>query len=290
MHRLRNTYIIFTSDNGFFYGQHRLVGGKFLAYEPSTHLPLLIRGPGDQAGQRNGPAGQPTSTSRRRSSNWPGSSPTTASTARSLFPFAHDPSLLTRRPVLFESFVRPATSKKTAAPGPRRRSRAGLRRRREHERRQGATASIVAPPKNYYGILLGPYKYIEWPDGEKELYDMETDPNELNNIVREPNFFPIRDFLHRELERLETCHARSAAKSPKPAADPAGTVENSSTKRNSAKGNGNGKRRKKNAKRSTSTNRRPAGRLLVQAGASTQRKPMWLVEVSSASAWRAAGR
>ena len=62
---------------------------------------------------------------------------------------------------------------------------------------------MVAPPKNYYGIRLGPYKYIEWPDGEKELYDITNDPYELNNIVRDPDYSPIRTFLHTELERLE---------------------------------------------------------------------------------------
>nr|MBA3867378.1 DUF4976 domain-containing protein [Solirubrobacterales bacterium] len=72
----------------------------------------------------------------------------------------------------------------------------------------GATASIVAPPKNYYGIRLGPYKYIEWPDGEKELYDITKDPYELNNKARDPNYFPIRGFLHKELERMETCVGR----------------------------------------------------------------------------------
>ena len=72
-----------------------------------------------------------------------------------------------------------------------------------------AHASEVAPPKNYYGIRLGPYKYIEWPDGEKELYDINKDPYELNNIVRDPNYFPIRAFLHTELERLETCSGRT---------------------------------------------------------------------------------
>ena len=65
-----------------------------------------------------------------------------------------------------------------------------------------ATASILAPPKDYEGIRLGPYKYIAWPNGEKELYDIEKDPNELNNIVRIPNYFPIRNYLHRELRRL----------------------------------------------------------------------------------------
>ena len=68
---------------------------------------------------------------------------------------------------------------------------------------------MVAPPKNYYGIRLGPYKYIEWPDGEKELYDINKDPYELNNIVRDRNYAPIRAFLHKELERLEECSGRT---------------------------------------------------------------------------------
>ena len=60
----------------------------------------------------------------------------------------------------------------------------------------GATASILAPPKDYEGIRLGPYKYIAWPSGEKELYDINKDPNELNNLVKIPNYFPIRNYLH----------------------------------------------------------------------------------------------
>ena len=44
--RLDSTYILFTSDNGFFQGEHRIVKGKYLAYDPSTHVPLMIRGPG----------------------------------------------------------------------------------------------------------------------------------------------------------------------------------------------------------------------------------------------------
>jgi N-acetylglucosamine-6-sulfatase len=42
---LDNTYIIFTSDNGFFHGEHRVVAGKVLLYEPSIRVPLIIRGP-----------------------------------------------------------------------------------------------------------------------------------------------------------------------------------------------------------------------------------------------------
>ena len=84
LHRLQNTYIIFTSDNGFFYGEHRLVGGKFLAYEPSTDLPFLIRGPGIKPGPK--PASWPRpSTSRRRSSNSPSEADRSID-GRSLYP------------------------------------------------------------------------------------------------------------------------------------------------------------------------------------------------------------
>ncbi|MGH2577104.1 MAG: sulfatase family protein, partial [Actinomycetota bacterium] len=47
---LEETYIIFASDNGFFRGEHRIIGGKYLPYDPSSKVPLLIRGPGIPAG------------------------------------------------------------------------------------------------------------------------------------------------------------------------------------------------------------------------------------------------
>ncbi len=43
-HQLRNTWFIFTSDNGFMLGEHRMVGKKKL-YEESERVPLIIRGP-----------------------------------------------------------------------------------------------------------------------------------------------------------------------------------------------------------------------------------------------------
>lgn len=207
MHRLRNTYIIFTSDNGFFYGEHRLTGGKFLAYEPSTHLPLLMRGPGIKPGTETGQLAS-TIDIAPTLLELAGVEPDKSVDGTSLYPFAHDPSLRTRRPLLFESFVQSNDVEEGGA-RPSSAARASAARARTSGGEAKATASELAPPKNYYGIRLGPYKYIEWPDGEKELYDINRDPNELNNIVRDPNFFPIRAFLHTELERLETCHART---------------------------------------------------------------------------------
>ena len=43
---LDNTYIIFSSDNGFHIGQHRLAPGKTCGYEEDVNVPLIIRGPG----------------------------------------------------------------------------------------------------------------------------------------------------------------------------------------------------------------------------------------------------
>ncbi len=212
MHRLRNTYIIFTSDNGFFYGEHRLTGGKFLAYEPSTHLPFLMRGPGIKPGTSTGELASnldvaPTILELA------GVEADKSIDGRSLVPYLLDPELRTRRPLLFESFVETADVEENgggpaATPTPLAQGVAGGGDS-VNSRSNQASASIVAPPKDYEGIRLGPYKYIEWPDGEKELYDITKDPYELNNKIRDKNFGPIRAFLHSQLIRLETCIGRT---------------------------------------------------------------------------------
>ena len=190
--RLRNTYVIFISDNGFFFGEHRLLGGKFLAYEPATHMPFLIRGPGIKPGSSTGELAAnidiaPTLLELA------GAEADKSIDGRSLVPYLEDPDLRSRRPILFESFVQSSDVEANgaipaAAPRP-----------------ADATASLLAPPKDYAGIRLGPYKYIAWPTGEKELYNINRDPNELNSLHKVPNFFPIRNFLHREMTRLTEC-------------------------------------------------------------------------------------
>jgi arylsulfatase A-like enzyme len=44
--QLANTYVFFTSDNGYHQGQHRLESGKDTAYEEDLIVPLVVRGPG----------------------------------------------------------------------------------------------------------------------------------------------------------------------------------------------------------------------------------------------------
>ncbi len=100
---LSNTYVMFTSDNGFFHGEHRVPNGKMLVYEPSSRVPLLIRGPGIKGGR-----------STREMAVNPdlaatvldvtGAKPTRSIDGRSLIPYAQKPSRRTRRPVLHEIF------------------------------------------------------------------------------------------------------------------------------------------------------------------------------------------
>ncbi|CAI6330737.1 unnamed protein product [Periconia digitata] len=50
--KLDDTYIIYSSDNGFHLGQHRLGAGKKFAFEEDTNVPLIIRGPGVPKGRK----------------------------------------------------------------------------------------------------------------------------------------------------------------------------------------------------------------------------------------------
>ena len=212
MGRLRQTYIIFISDNGFFFGEHRLTGGKFLAYEPATHLPFLMRGPGIKPGTTTGELAMnidiaPTILELA------GVEADKSIDGRSLVPYVTDTSLRSRRPLLFESFVE---TNDVEANGAEPSSGAGASAAAEASDMASATgaageatASITAPPKDYEGIRYGPYKYIAWPSGEKELYDITKDPYELNNIARNKNFAPIRNYLHTRLRLLEDCSGRS---------------------------------------------------------------------------------
>jgi N-acetylglucosamine-6-sulfatase len=49
---LERTLIVYTSDNGFFHGEHRIPNGKVQHYEPSARVPLVLRGPGVPRGVR----------------------------------------------------------------------------------------------------------------------------------------------------------------------------------------------------------------------------------------------
>jgi N-acetylglucosamine-6-sulfatase len=56
---LRNTVVMFTSDNGFFYGEHRIQAEKTIPYEEALRVPLIFRvPPGVLGGQQVAQADQ----------------------------------------------------------------------------------------------------------------------------------------------------------------------------------------------------------------------------------------
>jgi arylsulfatase A-like enzyme len=48
---LEDTFIFYTTDNGYHIGQHRLQPGKECGFEEDINIPLLVRGPGVPAGE-----------------------------------------------------------------------------------------------------------------------------------------------------------------------------------------------------------------------------------------------
>ena len=47
----RDTYIVFSSDNGLHMGEHRLRPGKLTAFDTDIRVPLIVTGPGVPAGR-----------------------------------------------------------------------------------------------------------------------------------------------------------------------------------------------------------------------------------------------
>jgi N-acetylglucosamine-6-sulfatase len=182
---LGQTYLFFTSDNGFFSGQHRIHREKFLPYEPSVRVPLLVRGPGIPRGVRSAELTAnldltPTILEVA------GATPSVPVDGRSVLPFARDPAKRSRRPLLLEAFTK-AVEQATAR----------------------AETSIWAPIRDYQAIRFGPYKYVRYAGGVKELYDLPDDPYELHSRQKDPRYRLVRRFLAKRLRWLRLCSGKS---------------------------------------------------------------------------------
>jgi len=183
---LRSTYVLFTSDNGFMQGEHRVPTGKMLPYEPSIRVPLLLRGPRIRPGVTS------------KELVWNGDyAPTILDAAgakagkpvdgRSLLPFARHPSRRTRRAILLET----GGLKPVALP-------------------EDQDAGPFEPPRRimtYKGVRTQRFKWVEYRNGARELYDLWRDPQELRSRHDDPRYRRTRAALHRDLARLKRCRA-----------------------------------------------------------------------------------
>jgi arylsulfatase A-like enzyme len=163
---LANTYIVFTSDNGYHMGQHRLQPGKYWPYEPDVRVPFIVRGPGVPAGQaRTLPAGNvdlaPTF------EQWGGAAPPSYPfDGRSLAPLFNSPATNWRQNALLEQYpFRPSANSTGVLEPP-----------------DPSDAQLDLTPE-YVGVRTSTFKFVEYPTGEREFYDLVNDPDELNNLA-----------------------------------------------------------------------------------------------------------
>ena len=198
--QLDNTYILFTSDNGYMQGQHRVRSGKMLPYDPSSRVPLLIRGPGIPAGGTSGELVAnidlaPSLLQIARA--WP----SVRVDGRSLLPFARNPRRRSRRAILHET-------------GGRR--YVGLRGQDESPNRGRALKRVLT----YHAVRTAGWLYVRYRGGSTELYDLRSDPHQLRSRHGDPGYRATRLALARELRRLVHCRGAGCRRPTRPIPGP----------------------------------------------------------------------
>jgi len=163
---LRRTVIIYTSDNGYLLGEHRMTGKKPVLYEELVRVPLMVRGPGFTPGER---VAAPVSNADLAPTilGLAGASAGRPLDGVSLARVAADPQAWRRRAILLEE--------------------AGALR----------------------GLRAGPYAYTSYGRGQRELYDLRSDPYELRNRAGSPGLAPVERRLAALLARLRRCRGRA---------------------------------------------------------------------------------
>ena len=177
-----NTYIFFSSDNGLHLGEHRLMPGKLTAFETDIRVPLVVTGPGVAAGRDIARVAEnvdlyPTFVRLGRA----GTSPLVD--GKSLLPLLRgDPAPNWRNAALVEHHGPDFA----AAAGP-----------------DAAQLGSGNPP-TYEALRLQHSIYVEYANGEREYYDLRSDPYELTNTYSTLSASKV-NALHAQLARLASC-------------------------------------------------------------------------------------
>lgn len=172
---LQNTYIVFTSDNGFHTGEHRLTLTKGFAFEESIRVPLLVRGPGVAARRKvtrlvGNADFAPTFAA------WAGITPPVEVDGRSFAPLltAADPTRVPWRRAL-------PLSKLPEAPRPERST--FVDRLDPRVTRGYGCIKNGGGYSEMRGVRTERYTFAHWAGGDLELYDNARDPHQLDNAV-----------------------------------------------------------------------------------------------------------
>ena len=167
---LDNTLLIFTSDNGFFHGEHRVGSGKVLLYEESIHLPLLMR--------------------------WTGNKSLPRGVHRKQLAMNVDDA---------ETILDAAGG--TARPGRVEDGVSLLRFWRDGGVDVGRDLLIDNTPGagHFDAIRSRNFLYAEYQNGDRELYDLQKDPYELQSEHANPAYDQIKSALATRLHNLVSC-------------------------------------------------------------------------------------
>jgi arylsulfatase A-like enzyme len=171
--KLANTYICLTSDNGFFYGEHRIRIGKVYPYEPSLRVPLICRGPGIPAGEVRNQIVNNLDLSATVM-DWADATPGRTLDGRSFASVLADAQAAWRDAIFFS-----------------------------------ADSAIAATEIQATGVRMPSRKYVKWGDGFEELYDLVSDPNEIANKAGDANYAADLTALRALHSRLATCSGSS---------------------------------------------------------------------------------
>lgn len=179
---LQNTMIIVLSDNGFLYGQHGLAE-KWTPYLESIQVPLMIAYPKLIEYPREDDTSLVSVIDIGATlADLVGVQPTTPVNGRSLLPLLEAPPATEfRDAVLFEGQTHNAFN-------------------------NVCRDSIVCGLPTFHGLLTSTgWKYVEYKNRERELYDLAADPYELENVVHriEPKYRRAIQTLSARLHELK---------------------------------------------------------------------------------------
>ena len=209
---LDDTYIFFTSDNGFHLGQHRLGAGKWTPYEEDIRVPLVVRGPGVPEGETLphmvlnndiaptfadiADAEIPSFVDGRSLVPLLDAEPTPLKYWRRAFVVeaVAERSGVPQVPFVNESSVTPLL---TGDPLPK-----------DWRRTSAATAQLSKEWGRPWlkALRTRSYLFVEYKTGEHELYDLRRDPYQLDNIY-EGASPTLLGRLEAQLDKMRQCEA-----------------------------------------------------------------------------------
>ena len=184
---LSNTYIFFTSDNGYLLGQHRQTD-KGVPYEEAITVPLLERGSGIAAGR----------SIDQLASNID-LTPTIAALAGASVPrFVSGRSLVPLLQGSQPSQWRKATISQYYRGG-------------NGEGGEVGTEAVLDQPgsPSFLALRTENRSYVEYLTGERELYDLANDPHQLRNLASDSDYAAEVDRFHAWLDAFRACSGRA---------------------------------------------------------------------------------